>query len=576
MSLIKIPKILEINNLINEPLYQNNLDFSQFDTKYKILAIYYPQNYINKMSYDENENMNENKEINLSKSLIEQQIELAKIHGIFGFGIVYNLANNIKFNEEIFNIISKDNSNNFSFFIILNNNIDINQQNQTSLIEYEAYREKSLNIFIDCFGTYSISKNYIKFKEKPILGIFHSSLSFELINYIRNHERKNNSYSIHIISIFNGNKESKYLNLTNSFVEFPSQNIGLEKNLTQEYFYNFYYYNLIKDGNAQSENIRNFFIINGSRPEKFFIIFREYLNLNKQTNNEFLLFNAWNNYKENSYLEPNKKFGFAYLNYLSKAIFNLENYEKFNLETLNNNCKIAIQVHIFYQDLIKEIINKTNNIPVKFDLYITITSKELYNDLQNYIKQFSKANYFEILIVENRGRDIFPFLEQFKHKFRFYKYLCHIHTKKSLTAPEIGVLWRNYLFQNLLGNEKIISEILFDFEKNKKLGFIFPETFFGIIKHFYILTNETKKWISFLFSELFPNYEIGNLVNFPAGNMFWAKIKAIYQIFIHDFSEYIPKEDDQTNDTILHGIERIWLYLVKFNKFRYKTVFKFF
>ena len=233
-------------------------------------------------------------------------------------------------------------------------------------------------------------------------------------------------------------------------------------------------------------------------------------------------------------------------------------------------------MHIFYQDLIKEIINKTNNIPVKFDLYITITSKELYNDLQNYIKQFSKANYFEILIVENRGRDIFPFLEQFKHKFRFYKYLCHIHTKKSLTAPEIGVLWRNYLFQNLLGNEKIISEILFDFEKNKKLGLLFPETFFGIINHFYILTNETKKWISFLFSELFPNYEIGNLVNFPAGNMFWAKIKAIYQIFIHDFSEYIPKEDDQTNDTILHGIERIWLYLVKFNKFRYKTVFKFF
>ena len=289
-----------------------------------------------------------------------------------------------------------------------------------------------------------------------------------------------------------------------------------------------------------------------------------------------MLFNAWNNYRENFYLEPNKKMGFAYLNYLSKAIFNIENCDKYHFEALNNKCKIAIQAHIFYEDLIEEIINKTNNIPVKFDLLITITSIKVYNNLEYYIKQFSKANHFEILIVENKGRDILPFLNQIKQKFKNYKYLCHIHTKKSQTAPKIGFLWRNYLYKNLLGSDKIISEILYDFEKDKKLGFIFPETFFGIIKHFYILTNETRKWISFLFSKLFPDYEIGELLNFPAGNMFWAKINAIYQIFTYDFGEYFPKEDDQTNGTIMHGIERIWLYLVKFNKFRYKTIFKFF
>ena len=58
--------------------------------------------------------------------------------------------------------------------------------------------------------------------------------------------------------------------------------------------------------------------------------------------------------------------------------------------------------------------------------------------------------------------------------------------------------------------------------------------------------------------------------------MFWAKIKAIYQIFLYDFSEYFPNEGDQTNDTIMHALERIWLYLVKFNHFSYKTIFNFF
>ena len=105
------------------------------------------------------------------------------------------------------------------------------------------------------------------------------------------------------------------------------------------------------------------------------------------------MFNAWNDYQENFYLEPNKKMGFAYLNYLSKAIFNIENYDIYHLETLNNKCKIAIQVHIFYEDLIEEIINKTNNIPVKFDLLITITSTKIYNSLEYYIKLLLINNF---------------------------------------------------------------------------------------------------------------------------------------------------------------------------------------
>ena len=571
MSLVKIQKVLEINNLVNESLYQHNLDFSKFDTKYKILAIYYPQNYINKIVFDEDENTNEKEEINLSESLIEQQIKLAKIHGIFGYGIVYNLNNSIKFNEEIFNIFSNDNMNNFSFFIILKLNQNYNQQNPPLLNINKTNEENKISIFFDNFRKYFLSKNYIKFRGKPILGIFHCSFTRQLIEYIRYYEQ-----SIYIISIFSGKTKFEYLNIANSFVEFPSQNIGLEKNLSKEYIYNYYYPNLITNNKAYSKNINNFFVVNGCRPEKFYIIFKEYLNLTKAENDSFLLFNAWNDYQENFYLEPNKKMGFAYLNYLSKAIFNIENYDIYHLKTLNNKCKIAIQVHIFYEDLIEEIINKTNNIPVKFDLLITITSTKIYNSLEYYIKQFSKANQFEILIVENKGRDILPFLSQIKGKFKNYKYLCHIHTKKSLTAPQIGLLWRNYLFKNLLGSDKIISEILYDFEKNRKLGFIFPETFYGILKHFYNLTNGTRKWIGFLFSKLFPNYEIGEALNFPAGNMFWAKINAIYQIFTYDFGEYFPKENDQINDTIMHGIERIWLYLVKFNKFSYKTIFKFF
>ena len=584
LSLFKITKVINIDNLINESSYQENQDFSKFSTKHKILAIYYPQNLINNtntkyfLDKKTSKTLNqEDEEFNLKKSLISEQVELAKNHGIFGFGIIYDIMNNQKNNDEILNLFSSDNMNNFPFFIIINYNIQNDQQNQNSLIQNITCEKDSLTRLVENIKKYFKSENYIKLREKPILGFFQSSLTYQLITYFRNLEIENEKNKVYILYISYGKNNLENMNLTNSLVEFPTQNIGLSTNLTQQYFYNFYYPDLFKNENNNSKRIKNFFIINGSPPEKFYIIFRKYLNSIKTDKEQFLLFNAWNNYQQNYFLEPNEEFGFSYLNYFSKAIFNLDdNLVVYDLIGLSNKCEIAVQIHLFYEDLIKDIINKTNNIPVKFDLFFTITSPEIKYKLENYIKTFSKTNHFEILIVENKGRDILPFLEQIKTKFKFYKYICHIHTKKSLTAPEIGNLWRNYLYNNLLGNSRIISEILYDFQNIENLGFIFPETFYGIIQQFYTLTEGTKNWMKFIADKLLPNYKIGELYNFPAGNMFWAKIGAISQIFKYDFSKYFPNEDDQTNDTIMHGIERIWLYLVKYNNFNYKLIFKFF
>lgn len=559
LSLFNLSKVIKIDNLIKESLYQDDQDFSKFTTKYKILTIFYLQNIIGTKDMI---NIKKNEDINFNKSLIKEQVKLAKKHGIYGFGIVYNITNGLKLNEEVLNLFSSENMDNFPFCILIYYNGTYNIENPT--------------ILVNRIKKYLTSENYIKLRGQPILGIFSSSIEYLLITYFRKFETKMDKEQIYIMTISNGNKNLDYVNNTNSIIEFPFNNIDLKSDFIQQYFYNFYYPDLIKEEGIKSKSIRNFFIINGSSPEKFYIIFKKYLNLINPDKNAFILFNAWNNYEENCFLEPSEELGFTYLNYLSKAIFNLDNDIIYVLNDLHNKCKVAIQIHIFYEDLIMDIINKTNNIPVKFDLYITITSPEIKSRLENDIKIYSKTNYFEILIVENKGRDVLPFLKQIKTKFKYYKYLCHIHTKKSLTAPELGNLWRNYLYDNLLGNTNIVSEILYEFENNEKLGFMFPETYFGIIQQFYLLTEGTKNWMNFLATKLFSNYKVGELSNFPAGNMFWARIVAISQIFSYDFSKYFPEEDDQTNDTIMHAIERIWLYLVKFNDFYYKMIFKVF
>ena len=77
LSLFNIHKVINIDNLINESLFQENQDFSKFSTKYKILAIYYPQNFTmftgTQYFFDKKASksiIQENEEFNSKKSLI--------------------------------------------------------------------------------------------------------------------------------------------------------------------------------------------------------------------------------------------------------------------------------------------------------------------------------------------------------------------------------------------------------------------------------------------------------------------------------------------------------------------------
>ena len=382
-----------------------------------------------------------------------------------------------------------------------------------------------------------------------------------------------------------------YSDIFDYFFEFPPKNINLNKLIKNELFY--YYIGLIYKGIIKyksnkiyrgiilewdnSPEMKNPQIFNEYSPKKLYFLTKKIISYGISQNN-LLFINGWNNWKDGSYLEPDAKYGYASLNALSKALFNL-NYKNdySSLIDLGNNfenCQIAIQAHIFYEDLIIDIINKINNIPLKYDLFISTISIEIRNSIIKYIDKNSNANKYEIIILNNKGRDILPLLIQLKDKIKQYKYLCHIHSKKSKTCPSIGISWRNYLYNNLLGNKKIVSEILSDFENNDKLGFIFPETFYNIIRQKHILTKNTLKYMKYILKKLFPKYKIGSQLDFPAGNMFWARTNAIIQIFEYNFNQKFFKEKDQTNDTIMHGMERIWLYLVKLNGYYYKTIFK--
>lgn len=518
--------------------------------------------------------------------VILKQTNLAKRHGIYGFAIFYYYNNN-KYNE-IYDIFLYNI--NFNFLFIWENN-------NNNVLEKFDY----LNIFIDNIKKYLLSKYYIKINGKQVLSI-NKPTSFSNLNellLILREKFKNNGIEIYILCplthIYN---EKIYINIFDGYFDLLNFDLynyvysgrriiyyqGLiYKNLyinKKSYSSTIYRSSIIKIDNKSKKNLLKYYT-----PEKFYHLNRIIINWTikhyKETNG-IIFINSWNNYKEGNYLEPDEKYGSTNINCFSKALFNIP-FKNINYTYLylNNNYYIAIQVHIYYEDLIEEIIDKTNNIPFKYDLYISTTSLMKKEIIEKNVKNYSKCRFYEIKIFENKGRDILPFLIQMKNKVKKYKYICHIHTKKSQHNVILGENWRNYLYQNLLGNKRIISEIISDFENNEKIGFIFPDAFYEIIKSIdnydnIIHYNSNKKDMNFILNKIFPGFEINNKINFPFGNMFWARVNAIHQIFYLRFYKIFPYELNQLNDTIMHAIERIWLYLVKLNGYFYKLIFKYY
>ena len=598
-NLLNHIQIVDLDNDINDKsFYESDIEFKNIKNEIKIFSIYYPEyafikissnNYKNSSEIYINHNndkiQNEIKKTRLEELnyLVIEQMKSAKNHGLYGFGIIYYLYERLEIFDEILKIFIEQRKNYFPFFLIIKNyNFSKIKHNTNNLLIQSNSEENKIKTFLNHLKQYIMSNNYVSIKNKPLFGVWEPIDMFFLLN-LRRIANDIGLAGLYIIVINDNNEIQNTNDLFNGFTElkeFPSKSLYIDEKLKNIYFFN-YYYDFIRKKNISENEFLNLNIIEGSSSEKFYLISKYMINLakNKKRNN-FILINAWNNIDQNYFLEYNEYHGYSYLNSLSKALLNLNfSSNQFYLNDLNNKSKIVVQAHIFYEHLISEIINKINNIPVKFDLYISTISGEMKYNIMKYINNsHSKANFLEIVIYKNKGRDILPFLTQLKIKFKNYKYICHVHTKRSIN-PYIGFLWRNYLYNNLLGDANIISEILSNFENSKKLGILFPETYYLVYNESKKLKKKTKKYLiiivtNFLLRKIFPTNVVGPLRSFPAGNMFWSRTKAIFQMFIVDFYKYFPNENDDTNDTIMHGIERIWLYLAKLNGFYYKIIFK--
>lgn len=228
----------------------------------------------------------------------------------------------------------------------------------------------------------------------------------------------------------------------------------------------------------------------------------------------------------------------------------------------------AVHLHLFYIELGEEFASYFKSLPGKFDILITIIDKD---DLNTVVDLFSVcgANEVKVKCVKNIGRDSGPLYFGMYDEImnNSYSIIGHFHSKKSFDIHDgIGNRWRKYLTENLIGDKKTAKSVLSLFN-DSHLGLVFPEDAHSVD------IGENKEYLDSLCTMLEMN-AIEETSLFPLGNMFWARISAIKDIFHLDKSKILKEEPLPYDGSYMHALERILPKVVEKNKYTYKTVYK--
>ena len=252
--------------------------------------------------------------------------------------------------------------------------------------------------------------------------------------------------------------------------------------------------------------------------------------------------NAWNEWAEGAVLEPDTRLGYANLDATRRAMLAAANS---NSPASDSPCAV---IHAWYLDVLDELLIALRNSGISWRIVITTVAENVDTVRQRLFAHHMSA---EIVVTENRGRDVLPFLRVAHFLQRQgVRLILKLHTKRS-THRTNGEQWRRELVDRLLRPSRA-NRILEAFE-DPNLGLVAPEGHVLPIKD-YLGANQDA--LSSLVSrvglrELRPDDE------FVPGSMFWVSTDAIRPLLDAQFLESeFETETGQIDGTLAHAVER--------------------
>jgi rhamnosyltransferase len=240
--------------------------------------------------------------------------------------------------------------------------------------------------------------------------------------------------------------------------------------------------------------------------------------------------------------------------------------------------RIGVLAHIFYEDMVDEIMASLGNIPVPYDLIVTTTTEKKRASILASLEPYGLPSVDVRVVASNRGRAESAFIVACRDVLVSgdYDLILKIHSKKSpQNGHNVGSLFKHHTVDNLLSSPGYVGSILEMFANQPSLGMVFPPVVhigFPTLGHSWFTNREaafelaTKLGIHTVFDRATPVA--------PYGTMFWARPEALAKLAGHPFTfkDFAGEEEGWGDGMLGHVLERLYGYAVMDAGFTVRSV----
>jgi lipopolysaccharide biosynthesis protein len=266
------------------------------------------------------------------------------------------------------------------------------------------------------------------------------------------------------------------------------------------------------------------------------------------------LFRDWavyQNWKDARVFLPPKNWHFFLSFWKDHCITNYPFRITSGLKNESDKKVLAVVIHVFYTEVFKEILHylECSNYSL-IKLYITTIPQ-----LSESVNKAASCSSFQysLMIVDNRGRDILPFLKILPEVFcNEHEFILKVHTKKSNHLQK-RELWKHDLFEKLMGNNHLIKNVK-TIQSSEKIGIVGPS---GHILPLMFYYGGNSSNVLHLTKKLGVDSKKLAGLHFVAGSMFFARKESLIPILRLKLSdEDFEPESGQKDGTMAHAVER--------------------
>lgn len=236
---------------------------------------------------------------------------------------------------------------------------------------------------------------------------------------------------------------------------------------------------------------------------------------------------------------------------------------------LPNYGRVAVCAHVYYTDMVEELLSLTDTIPSSYDFIATTDTQAKKEIIEKIVSRRKNIRNVIVRIVEqNRGRDMSSLFITCRDLFLedHYDLVCRLHTKKSpQVAAGVANMFKRHMFENLLNSSGYTTNVLDMLHDQPWIGVAVPPLVhiaFPTMGHVWFNNRNTAEQLKVTL-DLKVNFDPEAPVG-AFGTMFWFRPKALRKLFAHpwQWSDF-NAEPHHIDGGLAHVLERMICYVAQ-------------